>query len=228
MNQVKIQIFDDVSVQDTNVNFIKNYTYYPDASDWTLGTNWTHINHRVQHNSGTTAGILEQDNDQIIEGRKYKIMINVKNYNTTLGGTLILKGHLANGADLTLVDSTILPLNTPGASGNTSARTLIYEFTQGNNNVGKLVLEGSANLFIDLNFVFVSGFGLTESSIVGELDVFDHSEFPMSLNFQISDVKDLQSRSGVFSKTFRIPATKNNNIVLKVLTFQHQIIMVMT
>ena len=214
MNQVKLQIFDDVTVQDTNANFIKNYSYYPDASDWTLGTNWRHIGNKVRHLLGST-DTLEQVNDQIIEGRKYKMLINVGRYNTTQAGTLILKGHLANGADLTLVDSTIITAGTPAAGNNTSARTLLYEWTQGSNNVGKLVLEGSSNLFIDVNFVFVSGFGLSESSIVGELDVFDHSEFPMSLNFKINDVKDLQSRSGVFSKTFRIPATKNNNIVLK-------------
>ena len=61
MNQVKLQIFDDVSVQDTNANFIKNYSYYPDASDWTLGTNWRHISNRVRHLIGST-DTLEQVN----------------------------------------------------------------------------------------------------------------------------------------------------------------------
>jgi hypothetical protein len=214
MNQVKLQIFDDVSVQDTGTNFIKNYSYYPDASDWTLGTGWSHISNRVRHTFGTAA-TLEQTNDQITENRKYKMLINVQRYNTSTAGTLILKGHLANSADLTLVDNTIITAGTNGALGNSSSRTLLYEWTQGNNNVGKLVLEASSTLGIEINFTFVSGFGLSDASIVGELDVFDHSEFPMSLNFQVNDVKDLQSRSGVFSKTFRIPATKNNNIVLK-------------
>ena len=52
-------------------------------------------------------------------------------------------------------------------------------------------------------------------SIVGELDVTDHSEFPLAMTFQISDIKDITSTSGDYSKTFKIPATKNNNNLLK-------------
>ena len=54
-----------------------------------------------------------------------------------------------------------------------------------------------------------------DKSIVGELDVTDHSDFPLALTFQISDFKDLTSTSGDYSKTFKIPATKNNNNILK-------------
>ena len=54
-----------------------------------------------------------------------------------------------------------------------------------------------------------------ENSIVGELDITDHSDFPLAMTFQISDFKDLTSTSGDYSKTFKIPATKNNNNLLK-------------
>jgi hypothetical protein len=54
-----------------------------------------------------------------------------------------------------------------------------------------------------------------ENSVVGELDVTDHSDFPLAMTFQISDIKDLTSTSGDYSKTFKIPATKNNNKLLK-------------
>ena len=54
-----------------------------------------------------------------------------------------------------------------------------------------------------------------EKSILGELDVTDHSDFPLAMTFQISDIKDLTSTSGDYSKTFKIPATKNNNKLLK-------------
>ena len=64
------------------------------------------------------------------------------------------------------------------------------------------VLDGSSN--IDWT-----------KSIVGELDVTDHSEFPLALTFQISDIKDITSTSGDYSKTFKIPATKHNNNLLK-------------
>ena len=50
-----------------------------------------------------------------------------------------------------------------------------------------------------------------DNSVAGELDVDNHSEFPLALTFQISDFKDLTSTSGDYSKTFKIPATKNNN-----------------
>jgi len=54
-----------------------------------------------------------------------------------------------------------------------------------------------------------------EKSVIGELDVTDHSDFPLAMTFQISDIKDLTSTSGDYSKTFKIPATKNNNKLLK-------------
>ena len=54
-----------------------------------------------------------------------------------------------------------------------------------------------------------------DKSVVGELDVTDHSDFPLAMTFQISDIKDLTSTSGDYSKTFKIPATKNNNKLLK-------------
>ena len=54
-----------------------------------------------------------------------------------------------------------------------------------------------------------------ENSIVGELDITDHSDFPLAMTFQISDFKDITSTSGDYSKTFKIPATKNNNKIFK-------------
>ena len=52
-------------------------------------------------------------------------------------------------------------------------------------------------------------------SVVGELDVTSHSEFPLALTFTIADIKDINARKGNFSKTFKIPATKNNNRLYK-------------
>ena len=54
-----------------------------------------------------------------------------------------------------------------------------------------------------------------DKSVVGTLDVTSHSEFPLSLTFAIADIKDINSRKGSFSKTFKIPATKNNNQLYK-------------
>jgi len=54
-----------------------------------------------------------------------------------------------------------------------------------------------------------------DASVVGELDITEHSEFPLAMTFQISDFKDITSTSGDYSKTFKFPATKNNNNILK-------------
>ena len=52
-------------------------------------------------------------------------------------------------------------------------------------------------------------------SVVGELDITDNKNFPLALTFQISDIKDITATSGDYSKTFKVPATKNNNNLLK-------------
>tara|TARA_B110000238_G_scaffold88091_1_gene96738 strand:+ start:488 stop:3547 length:3060 start_codon:yes stop_codon:yes gene_type:complete len=52
-------------------------------------------------------------------------------------------------------------------------------------------------------------------SIIGILDVGDSDDFPLAVTFSISEARDLNSRTGTYSKTFKIPATKNNNRVLK-------------
>jgi len=54
-----------------------------------------------------------------------------------------------------------------------------------------------------------------DASVVGELDITEHSDFPLAMTFQISDFKDITSTSGDYSKTFKFPATKNNNNLLK-------------
>ena len=62
-----------------------------------------------------------------------------------------------------------------------------------------------------------------DKSIVGELDITDHSDFPLALTFSIADIRDIEARSGSFSKTFKIPATKNNNQLLKSLYVENTI-----
>ena len=62
------------------------------------------------------------------------------------------------------------------------------------------------------------GFGTSasnEDNIVGELDITSSEKFPLSLSFQNFDVKNLKTRGGSFSKTFDIPATNNNNVILR-------------
>ena len=48
-------------------------------------------------------------------------------------------------------------------------------------------------------------------NIVGDLDIISSDDFPLSLTFKNFDIRDLNSRGGSFSKSFKVPATKNNN-----------------
>lgn len=55
----------------------------------------------------------------------------------------------------------------------------------------------------------------TTTEVTGTLDVNAISNFPIALTYSIKDVQDPSSSKGSFSKTFKIPATGNNNKILK-------------
>lgn len=50
-----------------------------------------------------------------------------------------------------------------------------------------------------------------------DLDITKITDFPLALTYSIKDVQDPSSSKGSFSKTFSIPATKNNNTILQML-----------
>ena len=53
------------------------------------------------------------------------------------------------------------------------------------------------------------------AGIVGDLDIRSSENFPLSISYQHFDMRDLSSRNGSFSKTFKVPATRNNNKIFK-------------
>ena len=55
----------------------------------------------------------------------------------------------------------------------------------------------------------------TSANVTGELEIQSATDFPLALTYSIKDVQDPQSSKGSFSKTFKIPATKKNNEILK-------------
>ena len=63
---------------------------------------------------------------------------------------------------------------------------------------------------IEIRDYYASGADRT----VGVLDIKDSDDYPLSLNYLIADIKNLAVRSGTYSKTFNVPATKNNNQIL--------------
>ena len=50
-------------------------------------------------------------------------------------------------------------------------------------------------------------------NILGNLDITSSENFPLSLSFQNFDARNITQRGGSFSKTFKVPATKNNNVL---------------
>ena len=60
----------------------------------------------------------------------------------------------------------------------------------------------------------------SSKEVIGVLDVTSSEDFPLSLTIQNFDIRDINSRSGSFSKTFDIPATNNNNRILKNVFYQ--------
>lgn len=51
------------------------------------------------------------------------------------------------------------------------------------------------------------------NGILGNVDITSSDNFPLSLTYQNFDVRNFNSRGGSFSKTFKIPATKSNNVL---------------
>ena len=74
-----------------------------------------------------------------------------------------------------------------------------------------------SNISIELLDYVYSSQGVIDwsKSVAGTLDVTSHSEFPLAITFSVSEIKDINARKGDFSKTFKIPATKNNNLLYK-------------
>jgi len=196
---VKIQILDYFNETGTiGGQRIPNSTFNTTA-DWDIqsGSGWSINtgNGTASHTSGSgSSGYLKNLNASFVEGQS--------KVSGMTAGSFILANHLANGANGFNIQ----------ANG-----AFEYDWVQGNQNTNKLSVWGS-DLF-DGTIDYIEVYALSDinwdKSIVGELDVTDHSEFPLALTFQISDIKDITSTSGDFSKTFKVPATKNNNNLLK-------------
>lgn len=55
---------------------------------------------------------------------------------------------------------------------------------------------------------------IRDADVSGILEIKDSDTFPLSLSKNYSDLIDLTKRGGSFSTTFKVPATKQNNILL--------------
>ena len=194
---VKIEIL-DYKYSVSALQQINPDPYFASPSSWTIDPvgGWTIAGGDATKNLGTSAELSIPMT--FIEGQSYRVVFKLKN---VLSGYFIIAKILASG----------------GSSQFTSNGTYTYDFVHGPYDLDKLRFKGS-NAFqgeIDYANVYPLSAVDWDNSVVGELDVDNHSEFPLALTFQISDFKDITSTSGDYSKTFKIPATKNNNNILK-------------
>ena len=192
---VKIEILDYKYGSFQGAQMISNDSFTSSA-DWNTGSGWSIAGGAATHSGAN--GYLENNNVTFIQGQNYRIKYKISG---RTAGSLILANHLPNNANGFIQN----------ANGDFS-----YDWTQGST-TNKLRLAGWSGF--DGSVEYAKVYLITnidwEKSVVGELDVTDHSDFPLAMTFQISDIKELTSTSGDYSKTFKIPATKNNNKLLK-------------
>lgn len=96
----------------------------------------------------------------------------------------------------------------------TTSGTSTHTFTALGNYTTRIVAGDSTAGVVTASITQVGGIDFN-NSVAGTLDVGDSEDFPLSMNFSVADARNLNSRTGTYSKTFKIPATKNNNRILK-------------
>jgi len=106
---------------------------------------------------------------------------------------------------------------------NLSVGTNSFEFTWGSNpnapfGVGMIGSNGTNNLqYIGIDEIKVENNSTQNvtviddlASTIGRLDLTDSQNFPLSLTYAVADGSNFESIFGDYSKTFKVPATKNN------------------
>jgi hypothetical protein len=135
-------------------------------------------------------------------GASYNLYFKITNFSGGTGGI----GFKAGGGV-----STNAKLSGNGEYSET------FVSTSTNININRLKLVGKSGCDFTIEDVSITATNAVDwdKSVVGELDVTNHDDFPLALTFQVSDIKNLSATTGDYSKTFKIPATKHNNQLFK-------------
>ena len=167
-----------------------------------LASGWTALNPTNAQWDGSGNGKTYLSNissDLLVIGMSYVLSFKIYNYNGT--GTMGFSTSSGVPSSARFAGNTITLQSFTFVATGTSFPDLFGRSTN-SGNISSISIQ-KANV-VDW-----------ENSVVGELDIANHSDFPLAMTFQISDFKDLTSTSGDYSKTFKIPATKNNNQIFK-------------
>ena len=139
---------------------------------------------------------------------QYEMEITVSNYNHATGSTS--DGKV--GISTVFTDGTSLAAL--GTLRRTSNGTTSDAFTCNTNSSLRIFAHADVTATVTARLIQRKSI-MFDESIMGILDVGDSDDFPLALTFSIAEARDLNARTGTYSKTFNIPATKNNNRVLK-------------
>ena len=156
---------------------------------------------------GATIGCYLMDTSTLIHGATYTFHYNVTALNK-------ISGAAPSGRVWVLLDSAI----TQTFNSSSGMQSIVFTYDSSNPTGYQLqILNCNSATISNVSITGVATGGNVDwaNSVVGELDVTDHSDFPIAMTFQISDIKDITSTSGDYSKTFKLPATKNNNKILR-------------
>jgi len=167
-----------------------------------FGTGWTALSFTGANWGGGGSGVTYLNNissQSLVIGRSYNLSFQITNYSGSGNMGFSTNSGVPIGARF---------------SGNTNGIqyfTFVATSTSFPDLFGRSTNSGSVSSISIIDATSINW----NNSVIGELDITDHSDFPFAMTFQISDIKDLTSTTGDYSKKFKIPATKNNNKLLK-------------
>jgi len=152
----------------------------------------------IVHNSNGSGIDWIYDICDVIIGLEYLVSFDIEDYTGS--------GNVGFG-----VSGVGVPTSLKGAANGNYTATFVATAT------GSIDVFGYDTNTATINNISVQATNAIdwERSVIGSLDITDHSEFPLAITFSIADIKNIDARSGAFSKTFKIPATKNNNRLFK-------------
>ena len=195
---VRIELLDYVSGNGVNIAEFTGATF---ETGWT--TESSSIRQANWSGDGTSnTKYATMNNTNLIVGRTYRITLSILEY----GG----QGNIG----ISSVNSSGAAMGTGTTLRNNGTTNITETITCTASGALRVFGRGTNNGKVQLRVIDTEGLDLQES-IFGDLDITDNVDFPLSLTFQVNDVKNITATTGDFSKTFKIPATKNNNRILK-------------
>lgn len=195
---IKIQLLD--YKYDNFSNNLVNFNNVTSQSTWVIDN----LGKASITTGGSSTRYLTPATGNLTKGLQYEASVTISGYSGT-GGDI---GFSSAGSET----------GTSMGNGNnlkrTSDGTSTYAFTAGASEGLKILAQSTAGGTVTASVTQRGGINWNES-VVGDLDVGDSDDFPLAMSFSVADARNLNTRTGTYSKTFKIPATKNNNKILK-------------